>query len=273
MIDFLVLVKAFILGLVEGLTEFLPVSSTGHLILADHFLNFRQGVITKQVATTFEVVIQLGSILAVVVVFWKRLWSSVDFRKRNFTHSFNIFHIIIGMVPAGVLGVLFQSDIKDKLFGPQTVVYALIAGGILMLVAELYSRKTVPTTVTMDELSYKQAFAIGLFQCLALWPGFSRSGSTIAGGLFVRASHQIAAEFSFIVAVPIMFGATALDLYKSAEYLSMDLWPVFAVGLVTAFLVALLAIVTFLKLVSRLKLIPFAIYRFVIAIILLFVFL
>ncbi|MFC3884442.1 undecaprenyl-diphosphate phosphatase [Bacillus songklensis] len=270
MIDILVMIKAFILGLVEGLTEFLPVSSTGHLILADHFLHFRQGPITPEIAATFEVVIQLGSILAVVVFFWKRLWSTIDFREGKARNKLNIFHIIIGILPAGVLGVLFQSDIKEKLFGPTTVIYALIVGGILMLVAELYSRKTTPATVTLDQLTYKQAFVIGLFQCLALWPGFSRSGSTISGGLFVRASHSVAAEFSFIVAVPIMFGATALDLYKSAHFLTMDLLPVFLTGMITAFVVALIAIVSFLKLVSRLKLIPFAIYRFIIAIVLLF---
>lgn len=150
-----------IMGAVEGLTEFLPVSSTGHMILTGHLIGF-----DDERAKVFEVVIQLGSILAVVVIFWKRLWSLVGIGKVTDGPSLNLLHIIIGMIPAGVLGVLFHSTIKEVLFGPGPVVISLVAGGILMIVAEKFSKPS--TARTLDEITYKQAFTIGMFQCLAL---------------------------------------------------------------------------------------------------------
>ncbi|MFX3625275.1 MAG: undecaprenyl-diphosphate phosphatase [Ectobacillus sp.] len=248
-----------ILGVVEGLTEFLPVSSTGHMILVASLLGFE-----GDKAKTFEVFVQLGSIMAVVILFWNRLWTLVGVGRKKDGPSLNLIHIFLGMLPAGVLGVLFHDTIKEILFGPEPVVISLIAGGILMIVAEKFSKKS--TAQTLDEITYKQAFIIGLFQCLALWPGFSRSGSTISGGILARVSHTTAAEFTFILAVPMMFGATGIDLIKNWDVLSPADIPLFATGFVTAFLVAMLAIVSFLKLLSRLKLTPFAYYRFVLAI-------
>ncbi|GAB6422934.1 bacitracin resistance undecaprenyl-diphosphatase [Bacillus cereus] len=249
-----------IMGAVEGLTEFLPVSSTGHMILTGHLIGFE-----GDKAKTFEVFVQLGSILAVVVVFWKRLWSLVGIGKVTQGPSLNLLHIIIGMIPAGLLGFLFHDKIKDLLFGPGPVVVGLIAGGILMIVAEKFSKKEVATT--LDQITYKQALMIGLFQCLALCPGFSRSGSTISGGLLSRVSHKASAEYTFILAVPMMVAATGLDLIKSWDILSPADIPLFATGFVTAFVVAMLAIMSFLKLIERVKLTPFAYYRFAVAII------
>jgi undecaprenyl-diphosphatase len=248
-----------ILGIVEGLTEFLPVSSTGHMILVANLLGFE-----GEKAKTFEVVVQLGSIMAVVVIFWKRLWTLVGVGRKKSGAHLNLLHIFLGMLPAGALGFLFHDKIKEILFGPGPVVIGLIAGGILMVVAEKFSKRS--TARTLDEVTYKQAFTIGLFQCLALWPGFSRSGSTISGGLLAGVSHTAAAEFTFILAVPMMFAASGLDLIKSWNHLSAADIPLFAVGFIAAFVVAMLAIVSFLKLLSRIKLTPFAYYRFALAI-------
>lgn len=249
-----------IMGAVEGLTEFLPVSSTGHMILVGHLIGFE-----GDTAKTFEVVVQLGSISAVVVLFWKRLWSLVGIGRVNEKSgpSLNLLHIIIGMIPAGVLGFLFHDLIKEVLFGPKPVVIGLIAGGILMIVAEKFSKPS--TAQTLDEITYKQAFTIGMFQCFSLWPGFSRSGSTLSGGLLARVSHKAAAEYTFILAVPMMLGAAGLDLIKSWDMLSAADIPLFVTGFITAFVVALFAMVSFLKLLERVKLTPFAYYRFVVA--------
>lgn len=245
-------------GAVEGITEFAPVSSTGHLILVGHLLGFE-----GDRASTFEVMIQLGSILAVVVVFWKKLWTLLGIGRERGKQSLNLLHIICGMIPAGVLGVVLHDQIKD-LFGPYPVLISLIAGGLLMIFADRFDRKSKSKTV--DDITYKQAWIIGLFQCLSLWPGFSRSGSTISGGLLAGASRKAASEFSFILAVPMMIGASGLDFVKSVDTLHSSDIPLFAIGFVTAFVVAMLAIVTFMKLISRIGLVPFAFYRFVVAI-------
>ncbi len=253
------IIIAIIMGIVEGLTEFAPVSSTGHLILAGNLLNF-QG----ETAKTFEIVIQLGSILAVVVVFWKRLWSLFGFYKDTYANRhLNLIHVIIAMLPAVIVGLILHDFIKSYLFSAGTVVIGLVAGGILMIFADV--KHDSEESQSLDQLTYRQAFYIGLFQCLALWPGFSRSGATISGGILSGTNHRTAAEFSFIVAVPMMFAASGLDLFESMNSLSSSDLPLFIVGFITAFIVAMLAIVYFLKLLSRVKLIPFAIYRFILA--------
>ncbi|HET7627285.1 MAG TPA: undecaprenyl-diphosphate phosphatase [Bacillales bacterium] len=253
------LIVAVILGIVEGLTEFLPVSSTGHLILTASLLHY-----TGDEAKTFEIVIQLGSILAVVVVFWRRLLGLIGLDKQSRPENhLNLLHIILAMIPAVIAGLLFHDAIKEKLFNPFTVVIGLIAGSVLMLLGDKLRTKTI--SPTLDQISYKQAFTIGLFQCLALWPGFSRSGATISGGLLTGANHKTAAEFSFIVAVPIMFAASGYDMLKSWQSLSMSDIPFFVAGFVTAFAVAMLAIVFFLKLIEKIKLTPFVVYRVLLA--------
>jgi len=259
------LLVAAILGVVEGLTEFLPVSSTGHMIIVGHLLGFE-----GETAKTFEVVIQLGSILAVVVMFWRRLFGLIGIHfGRPPQHEgegkgrLTLIHILLGMVPAVVLGLVFHDTIKS-LFNPINVMYALVVGGVLLIAAELLKPKE-PKAPGLDDMTYRQAFIIGCFQCLALWPGFSRSGATISGGMLMGVSRYAASEFSFLLAVPMMMGATALDLYKSFHFLTVGDIPMFTVGFVTAFLVALVAIKTFLQIIKRISFIPFAIYRFIVA--------
>ncbi|EOI5793899.1 undecaprenyl-diphosphate phosphatase [Cronobacter malonaticus] len=264
MTDMHSLLVAAILGIVEGLTEFLPVSSTGHMIIVGHLLGFE-----GDTAKTFEVVIQLGSILAVVVMFWRRLFGLIGIHFGHPPHEglgkgrLSLIHILLGMVPAVVLGLVFHDFIKS-LFNPINVMYALVVGGVLLIIAEVLKPKE-PKAPGLDDMTYRQAFFIGCFQCLALWPGFSRSGATISGGMLVGVSRYAASEFSFLLAVPMMMGATALDLYKSMSFLTMADLPMFAVGFVTAFVVALVAIKTFLHLIKRISFIPFAIYRFIVA--------
>ncbi|MFE4112961.1 MULTISPECIES: undecaprenyl-diphosphate phosphatase [Kosakonia] len=258
------LLVAAILGVVEGLTEFLPVSSTGHMIIVGHLLGFE-----GDTAKTFEVVIQLGSILAVVVMFWRRLFGliGIHFGKQPHegtgTGRLTLIHILLGMIPAVVLGLVFHDTIK-LLFNPLNVTYALVVGGVLLIAAEVLKPK-VPRAQGVDDMTYRQAFMIGCFQCLALWPGFSRSGATISGGMLMGVSRYAASEFSFLLAVPMMMGATVLDLYKSMGFLTVGDIPMFAVGFITAFIVALIAIKTFLELIKHISFIPFAIYRFVVA--------
>lgn len=259
------LLIAAILGVVEGLTEFLPVSSTGHMIIVGHLLGFE-----GDTAETFEVVIQLGSILAVVVMFWRRLFGLIGIHfgrppvhEGLGTGRLSLVHVLLAMVPAVVLGLVLHDTIKS-LFNPINVMYALIVGGVLLIAAELFKPKE-PRTIGVDDMTYRQAFLIGCFQCLALWPGFSRSGSTIAGGMLLGISRYAAAEFSFLLAVPMMMGATALDIYKSMGFLTAGDIPMFAVGFVMAFIVALIAIKTFLHVIKRITFIPFAIYRFIVA--------
>lgn len=258
------LLVAAILGVVEGLTEFLPVSSTGHMIIVGHLLGFE-----GDTAETFEVVIQLGSILAVVVMFWRRLFGLIGIHFGKQPHEgtgkgrLTLGHIVLGMIPAVVLGLVFHDTIKS-LFNPVNVMYALVVGGLLLIAAECLKPEE-PRAPGLDDMTYRQAFMIGCFQCLALWPGFSRSGATISGGMLMGVSRYAASEFSFLLAVPMMMGATALDLYKSWSFLTVEDIPMFAVGFVTAFIVALIAIKTFLQLIKRISFIPFAIYRFIVA--------
>ncbi len=262
LVNFLIqLFIAVILGAVEGLTEFAPVSSTGHLILAADLLNFK-----GETAKTFEVIIQLGSIMAVVVLYWKRLWSLFGFYRnepKTGPENLNLIHIIVAGIPAGILGFLLRDFIKNVLFSPQSVLIALVVGGILMIIAEKIAAGRGGRGT--KELSYAQAFIIGLFQCLSLWSGFSRSGSTIAGGIIAGVERKTAAEFSFILAVPMMIGASGLDFYKSLDFLSASDIPLFVVGFLTAFVVAMLAILFFMKLLRRYTLVPFAVYRFILA--------
>ncbi|GIO92392.1 MULTISPECIES: undecaprenyl-diphosphate phosphatase [Paenibacillus] len=260
-------VKAIILGIIEGLTEFLPVSSTGHLILAGSLLNFE-----GDAATTFKIVIQLGAVMAVLILYWKRyLAIGTNLIRMDFSRSrgLNVIHMILAMLPALIVYLLLKDTIKSHLFGPTPVLIGLVAGAVLMIIAAR-SRRT-ETADTMDRINYKQAFGIGLFQCLALWPGFSRSGSTISGGLLLGTSQKAAADFTFLISVPVMFGATLLDLYDSRDLLSSDDLVLMLIGFVTSFLVAMIAVVTFIKLIKRLRLEWFALYRFVLAAIFYFI--
>ncbi len=267
--DFLTILKAIILGMVEGLTEFAPVSSTGHMIIVDDMWLQSEQFLTKYVANTFKVVIQLGSILAVVVVFKDRFIEMLGLGKRGKQAireqgHLKLTHVIVGLIPAGVLGVLFEDTIDKHLFTTGTVLIGLVLGAILMIIADKFT-KNKPMVQTVDQITYKQALTIGCIQCLSLWPGFSRSGATISGGVLVGLSHRAAADFTFIMAVPIMAGASGISFLKNLEYFSLDALPFFIVGFLSAFVFALISIRFFLKLINKIKLVPFAIYRIVLA--------
>ncbi|MEO2077348.1 MAG: undecaprenyl-diphosphate phosphatase [Bacillus sp. (in: firmicutes)] len=269
--ELLLYIKAIILGLVEGATEFAPVSSTGHMIIVDDLWLKSEKFLTQHGANTFKVVIQLGSILAVVVTFWERFFDLLGlgrFRKghEKKENRLKLTHVIVGLIPAGVLGVLFNDYIDDHLFSTATVLIGLVIGAVFMILADLIGPKK-PKVQTVDQISYGQAIAVGLFQCFSLWPGFSRSGSTISGGVLVGMSHRAAADFTFIMAVPIMAGASLLSLLKNWQYMTLDALPFFIAGFISAFIFALLSIRFFLKLINKIKLMPFALYRIVLAIV------
>ncbi|WP_257348681.1 undecaprenyl-diphosphate phosphatase [Pseudalkalibacillus decolorationis] len=258
----------FILGVVEGLTEFAPVSSTGHMIIVDDLWLHSKDLIGKYTANTFKVVIQLGSILAVVIIFKDRFINMLHLNKKAVPVAQNklkLSHVIVGIIPAGVIGFLFEDYIDEHLFSVETVIIGLFMGAILMIIADRYNKKKKAVTETVDKMSYKQALGMGLFQCIGLWPGFSRSGSTMSGGVLLGMGHRASADFTFIMAVPVMAGASGLSLIKNWQYFTIDALPFFIVGFISAFIFALISIRFFLKLIDRVKLVPFAIYRMIIA--------
>lgn len=264
------IIVAIILGIVEGLTEFAPVSSTGHMIIVDDLWLNSKELFSPEVANTFKIVIQLGSILAVVVLFRNRFINLLGLNRKNekyeqVTNRLKLSQVIVGLLPAAVLGFLFEDFIDKHLFSLNTVLVSLIAGAILMIIADRFVSR-IPKTETVDQMTYRQAIGVGLFQCIALWPGFSRSGATISGGVLLGMSHRAASDFTFIMAVPIMAGASGLSLIKNWQYFTIDALPFFIAGFISAFIVALVSIRFFLKLINRIKLVPFAIYRIVLAV-------
>lgn len=257
--------KAVILGIVEGITEFLPVSSTGHLILAGDMLGF-----TGEKAKTFEVFIQLGAILAVVWMYRERVLSSIKGIGTEKTNRF-LLNLLIAFLPAVFLGLLTHSFIKHHLFNPVTVALALIAGGIAILVIERVVKK--PVVMDMDEMSFKRALGIGLAQTLSLFPGVSRAGATIMGAMCFGLERKVATEFSFFLAVPTMFAATSYDLLKSLHNLNMTDVPIFATGFFISFFSAFLVIKAFLGFITRHTFDSFAVYRIVFGAVILFYYL
>lgn len=252
-------ITAVILSIVEGLTEFLPVSSSGHLILVGELLGY-----VGEKAATFEVVIQLGAIMAVVVLYWERFWGLVRPQPyARFAGIRGISLLALTSLPACVVGLLAHSAIKQYLFNPTSVLMALAVGAVCMILVE--KRKMRPTYITLDDITPKTALGIGLFQCLAMWPGFSRSAATIMGGMLLGTRRSLAAEYSFIAAVPIMIAATGYDLMKSWHLFSAADIPFFAIGIIGSFISALAAVKVFVALVGRMTLIPFAIYRLALA--------
>ncbi len=257
--DWLLACKALILGVVEGLTEFLPVSSTGHLIVAGSLLNF-----TDDHAKTFDVVIQLGAILAVCWEFRRRIGSVVvGLPSRPDARRFTL-NVIIATIPAVVLGLLFEKAIKAALFSPVPVAFALVAGGVVILWAEARQRArgdAAARVQNVDDLSPLDALKVGLAQCFALIPGMSRSGSTIIGGMLFGLERRVATEFSFFLAIPIIFGATAYELYKDWHLLSVDALGSFALGFVAAFISAFACVRWLLRYISAHDFTVFAWYR------------
>jgi undecaprenyl-diphosphatase len=248
---------AFILAIIEGITEFLPVSSTGHMIIASSFFGIEHDHFTK----LFTIVIQLGAILSVVVLYFKRFFQSFDF----------YFKLLVAFIPAVVFGLLLSDFIDGLLENPVTVAVSLLIGGIILLKVDDWFTNAEETQ-TSTEISYTQAFKIGLFQCLAMIPGVSRSGASIVGGMSQKLSRTTAAEFSFFLAVPTMLGATAkkcYDYYKDGLVLSHDQINFLIIGNVVAFVVALIAIKSFIGFLTKHGFKVFGYYRIIAGIILL----
>ncbi|MEK4851018.1 undecaprenyl-diphosphate phosphatase [Paenibacillus sp. FSL H7-0756] len=277
--ELLTIIKAIILGIVEGLTEFAPVSSTGHMIIVDDMWLKSQEFLGKYTANTFKIVIQLGSILAVVIIFRNRfidLLGLKRFSRKELTvvpegqpqapaeGRLKLGQVIVGLIPAGVFGFLFEDYIDEHLFSISTVLIGLVIGAVFMICADRFAPANTRTE-SVDQITYRQALSVGLIQCISLWPGFSRSGSTISGGVLLGMSHRAAADFTFIMAVPIMAGASLISLLKNWQYFTLDALPFFIAGFISAFVFALVSMRFFLKLINRIKLLPFAIYRIVLA--------
>lgn len=249
---------AVIIGIVEGLTEFLPVSSTGHMILVGSMLGYE-----GENASVFEVFIQLGAILSVLLLYREKFISMLSF-KQSIKPKLSIQHVAAGILPVMVVGYLLHKPIKTYLFSSFTVIIGLIAGAVLMLFAEKVAKR--PITTQVENMTLKQAFLVGLFQIFSLWPGFSRSGSTISGGLLFGMSRTAAADFSFIIAVPLMFVACIYDLLKSLNHLNVADLQMIMIGFVVAFIVAYLSIIWFLRFLNKSTLASFAYYRFILAV-------
>ncbi|MFW6105842.1 MAG: undecaprenyl-diphosphate phosphatase [Desulfovermiculus sp.] len=255
---------AAIMGVVEGVTEFLPISSTGHLIFAGELLGF-----TGPATGMFEVVIQLGAILAVVVLYWPRFAGLLrSDPEQQFSGLRGLYLLFLTTLPASLLGLAAANLIMGHLFTPFTVALALGAGALGILIAE--TRRRSSTIFSLDQLTPGIALGIGLFQCLALWPGFSRAAATIIGGMLLGAQRRVAAEYSFLAAVPIMFAASGYELYTNYEMLDLADWKILCVGFSISFLTAWAAVKTFLHFLTRFTLLPFAWYRLAIVPVILF---
>jgi undecaprenyl-diphosphatase len=253
--DVTLALQAVFLGIIEGLTEFLPVSSTGHLILAGDLLGFR----TSAASSVFEVVIQLGAILAVVAGFFPRLVRVAftihdDPGSQRFATA-----VLLAFLPSAVVGAFAHDFIKDVLFSPWVVSVALIVGGVVLIVIEKYL--PTPRVFEVEAFSAPLALKIGLFQVVSMIPGVSRAGATIIGALTLGVERRAAAEFSFFLAIPTMLGASTLDLYKNREALTMNDAGMIAIGFVAAFLSAMVVVRTFVGFVGRHGFAPFGWYR------------
>jgi len=249
----LILIQAVILGIVEGLTEFLPVSSTGHLIIVGDLLGF-----TGERAKTFEIFIQLGSILGVVWFYRAKVTDLVVNMAKPPERRF-ILNLFIAFLPAAIIGLLTHKYIKAHLFNPVTVAAALVVGGFIILLIERYPRQVKIESI--DRLKPLDALKVGIAQSFSLFPGVSRAGATIMGGLLSGLSRRAATEFSFFLAMPTMFAATLYDLYKNFQLLNAEDAAYFGVGFVVAFITALFVVRLFLAYVSRHTFAPFAWYR------------
>jgi len=254
-VDSMLLLKAAVMGLVEGLTEFLPISSTGHLILAGALLGF-----DDDKAKVFDIAIQTGAILAVIIVYWGKIRHTLWAVRYNADAQRLVMNVVMGFLPAVVLGLLFGKAIKEHLFTPGVVATTFIIGGFIILWAERRPASAVRVE-SVDDLRGRDALKVGLVQCLAMIPGTSRSGATIIGGMLLGLSRKAATDFSFFLAIPTLIGAGAYSLYKERALLSLADAPMFAVGLVVSFLSAWVCVRWLLKFISTHSFEVFAWYR------------
>jgi undecaprenyl-diphosphatase len=260
----LLILKAILIGIVEGITEFLPVSSSGHMIIVGDLINFND-----QFAKLFQVVIQLGAILAVVLLYWNKIWNSLKNLAPG-KWGFKLWlNILVAMIPSGILGFLFEDYIDEHLYSTITVVSALIVGAILMIVIENKYRKKKGIN-NPDNINVGQAFLIGCFQCLSLWPGMSRSASTIMGGWISGLTSVAAAEFSFFLAIPTMVGASGVKLIKRGAAISTTNEVIaLGVGFLVSFLVAYVVIEKFINFLQKKPMRVFAVYRILVGVVIL----
>jgi undecaprenyl-diphosphatase len=264
--DIVLLLKAAVMGVVEGLTEFLPISSTGHLILAGSLLGM-----DDDKGKVFDIAIQTGAILAVIIVYWQKIFSTVVALPSQVEARRFALNVLIAFVPAVVLGLVFGKFIKAHLFTPTVVASTFIIGGFIILWAEGWGRAKSVVELSEDvqpariedveSMSPMDALKVGLVQCLAMVPGTSRSGATIIGGMLLGLSRKAATDFSFYLAIPTLIGAGAYSLYKERELLSMADAPMFAVGLVFSFISAWVCVRWLLRYIATHSFVPFAWYR------------
>ena len=274
--DIIEILKAVILGIVEGITEWLPVSSTGHLILVDEFIKLKE---TDAFKSMFDVVIQLGAILAVVIIFWKKLFpfgkkdNKAPLSKDGFGAyvKWDIFQmwfkVIVACLPAAVVGVLLDDWVDEHFYNPWVVAIALIVFGVAFIVVENWNKDRTPKIKTMDELTYKAALVIGAFQLIAaLFPGTSRSGATIVGALLIGVSRTVAAEFTFYLAIPVMFGASLLKIIKFDEDFTTNQAVILAVAMIVAFAVSIFVIKMLMGYIKKHDFKVFGWYRIILGI-------
>lgn len=265
-------IKTIILGIVEGITEWLPISSTGHLILTDEFIKLN---VSEEFSEMFNVVIQLGAILAVVVIFWKKLWPFTADKSKGYNYITGgkgiikkdimdmWFKVIVAMLPAAVIGIPFDDYFEEHFHNWYIVSAALIIYGIMFILIERWNRETVPKIKNISDITYKTAILIGAFQVLSLIPGTSRSGSTILGAIILGVSRVAAAEFSFYLAVPVMFGASFIKLLKFGFNFTGYEAMILVVGMITAFLVSVAAIKFLMGYIKKRDFTVFGYYRIV----------
>lgn len=270
------IIVAVVLGIVEGITEWLPISSTGHLILVEKLISFQN--VDAGFKEMFDVVIQLGAVLAVVVIYWNRLWPFCTDKKTHFIKKGAIplwCKVIIGVLPAAVIGLLFD-DLIDALFydNPYVIAATLIIYGVLFIVLERFNKKRTFKINSIEDMSYMTAFLIGCFQVLAMIPGTSRSGITILGAMLLCTSRTVAADYSFFMSFPVMLGASALKLVKyiSEGSIHSGEWAVLAVGMAVAFLVSIVAIKFLMNYIKKKDFTAFGYYRIVLGIVVLLYF-
>jgi len=249
--------ESVILGVVEGVTEFLPISSTAHMILASKMMGIEQ----SDAHTTFEVAIQLGAVLSVLFLYKEKLFYSVDIW----------FKIALAFIPIGALGFLFHSGIKSLFADSELIYWMFIVGGIIFILVEWRYKEDEHRVDALEKIDYKTALKIGVFQAFALVPGVSRAGASIIGAMLVGVNRREAAEFSFLLAIPTMFAATGLDVVKNYSVMMVGDWGVLGVGFVTAFIVAYITIKLLLGFISRFSFVPFGVYRIILGLMFLFV--
>lgn len=254
-LDALLWLKAAVMGLVEGITEFLPISSTGHLIIAGTWLDFH-----TDTAKVFDIAIQTGAIFAVILIYWSRLWAVIKTLDRDPTSRQLVINVLIGFFPAVLLGLSLGAWIQSHLFNAQVVAWALIVGGVIIWWVEKRLQQHV-RVVEVDHMTWRDALKIGLIQCLAMIPGTSRSGATIIGGMWLGISRRAATDYSFFLAIPTLIGAGVYSLYKHRALLTLQDVPIFGIGLAVSFLSAWWCVRWLLRYVSTHSFTPFAWYR------------